>query len=153
MNFPLASPSRPPRQSPWPTRLWWLTALLGPLVSAPAARGADEVQFGRDILPILSAHCFACHGPDAQARKADLRLDLAEAALAKRDSGHAFVAGSLDDSEAWQRITSTDETLVMPPPSTEARSVAIPPSSSGSRTRRCNDSASALRRTSTTEIP
>jgi hypothetical protein len=77
------------------------------------------VQFGRDILPILSAHCFACHGPDAQARKADLRLDVAEAALAQRDSGPALTAGSLDQSEVWQRIISTDESLVMPPPSTK----------------------------------
>ena len=120
MNSSLASLSPPPRRSPWPTRLVWLLApLLAPLVQAPAVRGADEVQFGRDVLPILSAHCFACHGPDAQARKADLRLDLAEGALAKRDSGHAFAPGSLDNSEAWQRIISTDESLVMPPPSTK----------------------------------
>jgi len=113
MYSPLASPR------PWVLRLFLLAPLLFPLWNAAAAQGADDVQFGRDILPILSAHCFACHGPDAQARKGDLRLDLAEAAHATRDSGPALVPGSLDNSEAWQRIISTDESLVMPPPSTK----------------------------------
>ncbi|MFN9371535.1 MAG: PSD1 and planctomycete cytochrome C domain-containing protein [Planctomycetaceae bacterium] len=119
MTFPFASRSRQSLKSRWHWRLLWLVPLVGPLVQASAVRGADEVQFGRDILPILSAHCFACHGPDAQARKADLRLDVAEGALAQRDSGPALTAGSLDQSEVWQRIISTDESLVMPPPSTK----------------------------------
>ena len=117
MNFSLAAPRL---RALLPLLL---APLLGPLLQGAVSHGADtqgaEAQFGRDILPILSAHCFACHGPDAQARKADLRLDLPEAAHAPRDSGTALVPGSLDNSEAWQRIISADESLVMPPPSTK----------------------------------
>lgn len=93
-----------------------LASLLSLGLPFAAVFAADDVKFGRDVLPILSAHCFACHGPDAGARKGDLRLDEPEAAFAKRDSGTPLKAGSLDESEVWQRIISTDESTVMPPP-------------------------------------
>jgi hypothetical protein len=58
-------------------------ALLG---LAPSALWADsKVQFDRDVRPILADHCFACHGPDDKARKADLRLDRRDDALAVID--------------------------------------------------------------------
>src|SRR6478672_8886226 len=66
--------------------------------------------------PILSEHCFACHGFDAKARKAKLRLDLAESALADREGVVAIKPGDLEGSEAWTRITSDDPEEVMPPP-------------------------------------
>ncbi len=78
---------------------------------------ADEkLQFNRDIRPILSAACYRCHGFDAKARQGDLRLDVAEDALKQRDTGAAVVPGKLDKSLVWQRITSNDPDLVMPPP-------------------------------------
>src|SRR5205823_13122913 len=68
----------------------------------------------RDVLPILSDHCFQCHGPDAKARKADLRLDTAYGALRKQDP--VIVPGKSGESELARRITSADETERMPPP-------------------------------------
>lgn len=72
----------------------------------------EQVQFSRDILPILSDRCFACHGPDTANRKADLRLDDRETAI---KSG-AIVPGKPDESELLFRITSHDADEVMPPP-------------------------------------
>src|SRR5690349_1174637 len=70
---------------------------------------ADEpVIFNRDIRPILSEHCFACHGFDAKKRQADLRLDVAEG------SDSVIAAGKPDESELWHRITSSDDEKVMP---------------------------------------
>ncbi|MFA6546975.1 MAG: c-type cytochrome domain-containing protein, partial [Limisphaerales bacterium] len=77
-----------------------------------AAAAARKVDFNRDIRPILSDTCYACHGPDAKQRKAKLRLDVAEGALAK----HAVVPRDLKKSELWARITTKDEKDLMPPP-------------------------------------
>ena len=71
---------------------------------------ADPVSFSRDILPILSDRCFHCHGPDPSHRKADLRLDEESAAKA------VLAPGDLSKSEVWQRLISTDEDELMPPP-------------------------------------
>jgi hypothetical protein len=77
---------------------------------------APQVQFNRDVRPILSSKCFACHGLDAKKRKADLRLDLADGALAQRKKGAAIVPGDVAKSLLWARITSDDKDFVMPPP-------------------------------------
>jgi hypothetical protein len=82
-----------------------------------AAR-ADDVDFNRDIRPILSDKCFACHGPDEHDRAADLRLDTFEGATEDRDGSFAINPGSIEDSMLWQRIHSDDEDVVMPPPET-----------------------------------
>ncbi len=68
--------------------------------------------FNRDIRPILSDNCFACHGPDATARQADLRLDVRDAALA----AGAIVPGDPQASPLLQRILSHDPEQLMPPP-------------------------------------
>jgi len=73
----------------------------------------DEVDFNREIQPILSENCFQCHGPDAKHREADLRLDLFDSATAKG----AIKPGRPNDSELVRRIFSTDPDVVMPPPS------------------------------------
>jgi hypothetical protein len=75
---------------------------------------ADEVQFNRDIRPILANHCFACHGPDAAPREAELRLDLEAAAKADRDP-QIIVAHNAKASELVNRISTADHDLVMPP--------------------------------------
>ena len=75
-----------------------------------SARAAEKVEFNRDIRPILSDYCFACHGPDKKHRKADLRLDQEDGV------SDAFGESSLEDNEAWQRLISTDDKKRMPPP-------------------------------------
>lgn len=76
-----------------------------------------EVDFNRDIRPILSKNCFHCHGPDEGTREADLRLDLRTSATAKLDSDQrAIVPRKVDQSELYRRIISSDESEVMPPP-------------------------------------
>ncbi len=78
--------------------------------------GAAAIDYNRDIRPILSENCFSCHGFDEKARKAKLRLDMAEDAHADKDGVIAFKPGDLKNSEAWQRIISDDEDDMMPPP-------------------------------------
>ena len=75
----------------------------------------DPIQFNRDVRPILSDNCFACHGFDAKKREADLRLDVLDGALAKRAEGTAIVPGDLEKSLVWQRIISNDPDEKMPP--------------------------------------
>ena len=79
----------------------------------------DQVDFNFHVKPILSDNCFACHGPDANQRKAGLRLDTPEgafAALKEQPHAHALVPGDLAQSVAIQRILSEDTMEVMPPP-------------------------------------
>ncbi len=74
----------------------------------------QRIEFNRDVRPILSDHCFACHGPDSTHRQADLRLDMREGAMAMS----ALVPGAPEESELVTRIESEDDSLVMPPPET-----------------------------------
>ncbi|MCH7226529.1 DUF1553 domain-containing protein [Haloferula sp. A504] len=84
------------------------------LLLAPAVTG--EVRFNRDIRPILSDRCLACHGADEAAVEADLRLDDPASAFAGRDGARAIVPGDPGASEMIRRILSSDPDLVMPPP-------------------------------------
>jgi len=87
------------------------------LASAAFALHAHALDFAREIRPILSENCFACHGPDAAKRKSGLRLDEKESALKPAESGEiAIVPGDTAKSELLRRITSTDKDEVMPPP-------------------------------------
>ncbi|MDX1951536.1 MAG: DUF1549 domain-containing protein [Verrucomicrobiota bacterium] len=78
---------------------------------------AAEVEFLRDVRPILSSHCFKCHGPDEGTRKGKLRLDLPEEAIKAGKSGAvAIVPGKPEESEVIKRIFTSDEDDLMPPP-------------------------------------
>ena len=94
-----------------------LLLVIGYFVSSLSAK-EGEISYNRDIRPILSNHCFSCHGLDEGHRKAKLRLDVREEAIMSRDGIQAIVPGSIEDSESWMRIISDDEDDVMPPPET-----------------------------------
>ncbi len=93
------------RPRPWPSFAGTATA---------ADRDRPGLEYNRDIRPILAENCFACHGPDSAARKADLRLDRREAAV---EAG-AIVPGEPGSSELVARINAKDPKELMPPPKT-----------------------------------
>ena len=103
-------------------------ALVAFLVGSPGFAPVDSpneaknsgreasVNYARDVRPILSDNCFACHGPDDQKRKAGLRLDTRDGAFTKLKSGNvAVVPGKPDESELIDRIENVDPDLQMPP--------------------------------------
>jgi hypothetical protein len=94
----------------------WLS-VVAPGGAGAVARPADDapIDFVRDVRPILSQHCFACHGQDEAARKAGLSLVTFERATATLESGAtAIVPGDAGASALWRRVTSRDDP--MPPP-------------------------------------
>src|SRR2546423_55855 len=90
----------------------------GTSAAEPSSPGKPKpIDFLRDVRPILSNKCFACHGPDEKTRKAKLRLDLREQALRPARSGEvAIVPGKSAASELVRRIFTAEETERMPPP-------------------------------------
>ena len=88
--------------------LWFACTLLLTLSVADGA--VPTVDFNRDVRPILSDHCFACHGPDEADRQAGLRLDTAEGLADVLD------VDDPDGSELIYRATEEDPDVVMPPP-------------------------------------
>ena len=85
---------------------------------ANAASSTEDLLFNRDVRPILAKHCFACHGPDEDARESDLRLDEANSATIDRGGYRAVDPGRPDQSEILVRVLSDDEDLRMPPAAT-----------------------------------
>jgi mono/diheme cytochrome c family protein len=110
-----------------PLRPRLFRALLGSLALATlgawdAGVAAAPIDFNRDIRPILTDNCFACHGPDEKSRKARLRFDLQAEALKPAKSGeHAIVPGDPAKSQLIARITTKDTDDLMPPPQTNKK--------------------------------
>ncbi len=107
---------------------WSCTAIISALqvtvaitvLCASNSFAAEPIEYNRDIRPILAENCFACHGADSAARKADLRLDQRDVAI---ELG-AIAAGKPDESELIARILTDDTDLMMPPPETKKRLTA-----------------------------
>src|SRR5437667_8156770 len=93
--------------------LWLAISLAAPF----AVKGAQAIEFNRDVRPIITENCFACHGPDKNQRKAKLRLDVRDDALERG----AFVPGKPAESELVERVFSGDSETVMPPPHSNKR--------------------------------
>ena len=100
----------------------WLSLACGIFLSSAAQRALSEspLVYNRDIRPILADNCFACHGPDGAARKADLRLDKRDEAI---DFG-AIVPNEPEESELFLRLVTDDVDLLMPPPETKKKLTA-----------------------------
>lgn len=110
-------------------RSCWI-ALLAGAVLLPGCRDTaqeklpDKVSYNFHIRPILSDKCFTCHGPDANKREAGLRLDLADNAykhLKENPSAFALVPGKPEESHVFLRISSSDSSEMMPPPSSNLK--------------------------------
>src|ERR1700716_1326340 len=91
-------------------RLLTMLAVGGSIASAAAA-----IDFSRDIQPILSENCYHCHGPDAKARKAELRLDTREGAFRTQDGVTVVKPGDSKGSDLISRIFTSDADDLMPP--------------------------------------
>ena len=86
------------------------------LLSVVTSAEPKKISFNRDVRAILSENCYTCHGPDAAARKAKLRLDKREAAVAENMDGlFAIKPGDVEDSELIYRIFAKDADELMPP--------------------------------------
>jgi len=91
-------------------------AAAGLALATLAGWAAEPIEFSRDVLPILSANCFKCHGRDASTREARLRLDLRDHATIERNDGFTpIVPGKPEDSDVVTRIASDDAEERMPP--------------------------------------
>ena len=100
-----------------PTRLLCLTFALMTALALPGGRSSgSEISFSRHVQPILAEHCYQCHGPDGNKRKARLRLDQEEDAKAPRKGGPILIPGHPEKSPLIARIISGDPDEVMPPP-------------------------------------
>ncbi len=81
-----------------------------------SAQVVESVDYSRDVQPLLSRHCYVCHGPDPGSRESGLRLDRADSALAVLESGLIpIVPGSPAESELFRRVTSREDDERMPP--------------------------------------
>ncbi len=102
------------KRSCWRIELHLAVAMT--VAGVGVASAAEPVTFNRDIRPILSDKCFACHGPDKAQRKTELRFDNEEGAFIDlKSGGKAIVPGDVEKSVLFQRLTSENDVLRMPP--------------------------------------
>ncbi len=99
----------------------WFVTRHSAAAAASKTPGLDRVDFSRDIRPILSDNCFACHGPDEGQRQARLRLDTKQGAFADRGGYQVITARDAAASRLYQRISHQQEMARMPPPGFERR--------------------------------
>ena len=93
--------------------------LLILIIGSQFSQGKEKIKFNRDIRPLLSDNCFACHGPDEHERKAELRLDVKEGGgFENKDGLQAIIPGDATNSEVIARMISDDDDEIMPPPET-----------------------------------
>ena len=90
--------------------------LASALGSVLAIAAPSQIDFNRDVRPVLSDNCFQCHGPDEKHRLAGLRLDSREGAFAERKNGRLIVPGDPGKSLLLQRMAHADKARRMPPP-------------------------------------
>src|SRR5918996_1661817 len=89
----------------------------------------ELISYNFQVRPIFSDKCFKCHGPDANKRQAGLRLDIAAEAykaLKEHPRAHAIVPGNPELSELFYRVSSTDTSVMMPPPESHLPSLTEP---------------------------
>ena len=102
-----------------------IASCLSACLVAPVSAAPPPVDYNRDIRPLLSKYCFACHGSDEPHREAGLRLDQRASALKPLDSGFtAITPGKVEDSELFLRISSDEPSERMPPAATGNRLTA-----------------------------
>lgn len=94
-----------------------LALLVAGAAGAPPVGGRDEEQidYARDVQPILEAFCYECHGEDRSLREADLRLDIKELAFKDLGGFPNIAPGDPDDSELYIRVSSEFLEMRMPP--------------------------------------
>ena len=90
-------------------------AFIRTIAAAPGEAAAKPVDFDREIRPILSDTCFACHGPDEKQRMAKLRLDTKDGVFADRGGYQVIAPGKAAESKLYQRVSATDKAKRMPP--------------------------------------
>ena len=95
---------------------FFLPVLLFVLLTGTRQLPGADIDFNRDVRPILSDLCFQCHGPDQSQRKADLRLDLKEGLFGADAESAVVIKGKALESELFSRLISNDPDLQMPPP-------------------------------------
>ena len=98
-------------------RFSFIAAVAFAFVARADAPLPAKIDYNRDVRPIFSDTCFACHGPDKNTRKSNLRLDTKEGAFAalKGGKGHVIVPGKPDESEVYLRISAQVAEERMPP--------------------------------------
>ena len=105
-----------PCETSFPKRLVQSVIALGALLTGVGGAAAAGPDFSRSVRPVLAAKCYACHGPDAEARKSGLRLDTFEGATTRLKSGvAAIVPGKPADSALLSRVVHADPDERMPP--------------------------------------
>ena len=103
------------------TKFFFTAIAAAAAIPIVSARAEEEIDFNRQIRPILSDNCFACHGPDEHDRKGDLRLDTFEGATADNGGVRAIDVANPEASELLARIFTDDRDEIMPPPKSHKR--------------------------------